>query len=192
MLRVMTSKPDFRGLLNERNPNLAGASLLGACPEVLAAASQGALDRQITARNVVGLAGGSFCVARYNLRHYTMMAKPDVAGEIQSLKDDLLVTDDAAPLSLTAAVAIRSAQDGDYVAVGGVVKEVHLEGLIPRFAILSKGALPFVALGPLPSEPKEHTLLNHVLMRFDVLPEWVHHKYFFLPLKRTPESSTDT
>jgi hypothetical protein len=129
-------------------------------------------------------------VARYDLRHYTMVAKPDVANAIQSLKADLLVSDETAPLSLAAAAAIRSAEQGDYAAVGGVIKGVHLEGLIPRLAVLSEGALPFVALGPLPDEPREDRLLNHVLMRFDILPDWVHHRYFFLQVNRAADSST--
>ncbi len=189
MLRLVTSKADFKGLIQERNPNLNGASLIGSCPEVLSVASQGAIDQQITVGNVVGLAGTTFSVARYNLRHYAMVAKPDIANEIQSLKSDLFATDAAAPLSLPAAAAIHSAEQGDYVAVGGAVKGIHLEGLIPRFAVLSEAASPFVALGPLPGEPDDDRLLSHVLMRFDVLPKWAQHKYFFIQLDH-PTAST--
>lgn len=190
MLRVTTSKPDFRGLLNEKTPILNSAALIGSCPVVLSVASPGVLDQRVTAHNVVGLSGGTLCVARYNSRHYTMVAKPNVTNEIQSLKEDLLITDEMPPLSLAAATAIRSGEQGDYVAVGGVVKGVHLEGLIPRFAVLSEGALPFVALGPMPAEPREDALLSHVLMRFDVLPSWVHHKYFFLQVNGAGNSGT--
>lgn len=179
MLRVTKSGVDYQGLLDERNPNLVGACLRASCPEVMSVASKGVLDRKFAVNNVVGLAGGTFGVARYNLRHYTMVARPDVAAEILSLKKDLLIIDEMAPLSLAAAAAVRSAEQGDYAAVGGTAKGVYLEGLIPRFAALSEGALPFVALGPLPVEPKEDRLLNHVLMRFELLPDWVHHKYFF-------------
>jgi hypothetical protein len=88
-------------------------------------------------------------------------------------------------------VAIASAERGDFVAVGGTVKGLHVEGLIPRLATLRPEDLPLVPLGPLPAEAAPpHQLLSQVLVRFDVLPAWVRHKYFFTSIPPTPAAKS--
>jgi hypothetical protein len=130
-------------------------------------------------RDVAGLPGGKLGVARYDARHYSMVAAYRAADEIQRLRQDLLVTEQLPPLTLGAAMAIDSAERGDFFAVGGTVRGIYLEGLIPRFATLPEGGLSMLALGPLPVEPKHEGLLNHVVMRLEVAPSWVSHRYFF-------------
>jgi hypothetical protein len=76
-----------------------------------------------------------------------------------------------------------SAQQGNYLAAGGVVTDVYLEGLIPRFATLKDAQAPLVGLGILPRESESpDQLLSQVVVRFDVRPSWVHHTHFFADL----------
>jgi hypothetical protein len=49
-------------------------------------------------------------------------------------------------LSLESVVAIAAAERGDFVAVGGTVTGLHVEGLIPRLATLRPEDLPLVPL----------------------------------------------
>ena len=79
-------------------------------------------------------------------------------------------------------MAVASAQQGNYVAVGGVVTDVFLEGLIPRFVTLKDAQAPLIALGSLPPEGAADQSLSQVLVRFDVRPSWVRHAYFFSDL----------
>ena len=161
----------------------AGALLMASCPEVIATASQRALEQPILVRDIVGLGNGKIGVARYSARHYATLPLPDVSAELTKLQQDLMITAQTPALSLESATAIDSAQRGNYVAAGGAVKDFYLEGLIPRFAALRSAAQQVVALGPLPVE-KVHQVgfIDHVLVRFELAPAWVHHKYFFLPL----------
>lgn len=179
MKQATVSRQEFRGLLDATTPLLENARLIGSVPEVMPVAIREMMDKQVLVRDVVGLPGGALGVARYKSRHYSMVSAYSAADEIQRLKQDLLVTEQLPPLTLAAAAAIDSAGRGDYVAVGGLVRGVHIEGLIPRFAVLPEGGVVMVALGPLPKEPSDNLLLAHVLMRLNVVPTWVAHRYFF-------------
>ncbi len=125
-------------------------------------------------------------MARYSTRHYATLPLPDVSAEAARLRQDLLVTAQQPTLSLESAAAIDAAQHGNFVAAGGAVKGFYLEGLIPRFAALRPEAQQMVTLGPLPAEVTPNAFINHVLVRLDVAPAWVQHKYFFLPLAAAP------
>ncbi len=179
LLKSLGSRQGVRGLLDEKQPNLRLARLIGSVPEIMPVATQETLDKQVLVRNVVGLPGGKIGIARYDARHYSTVAAYRATDEIQRLKQDLLITEQLPPLTLRAAIAVDSAERGDFVAVGGVVRGIHLEGLIPRFATLPEGGLSMLALGPLPVEPKQEALLNHVLVRLDVAPSWINHRFFF-------------
>lgn len=190
LLQAIAGKGDVKGLLTPQEPKLGEAQLFASCPEVLPDAASRLVGQKVLVSAVVGLPGGKFCASRYQQRHYAMLPRPDVAQEIQRLKQDLLVSDQEPPLTLDAAVAITSAQQGDFVLVGGEVKDLYLEGLIPRFAKLPEAASPLVTLGTIPSEPPAERLLSHVLVRLNVTPSWVKHRYFFLELKRPPASGS--
>jgi hypothetical protein len=182
MLQAMNSREGFDGLLARDNPKIGEAHLIGSCPEVLAGAAPKIVSQQVLVDNAVGLPGGKYCVTPYQQRHYAMLPRLPFDREIETLKQELLISEQGPPLTLQAAVAIDSAQQGTLLTVGGVVKDVFLEGLIPRFAKLPEAAAPLVPLGPLPDEPPTDRLLNHVLVRLNVTPSWVRHRYFFVDL----------
>jgi hypothetical protein len=93
-----------------------------------------------------------------------------------------LVSEQTPPLSLEAAVAVASAQQGDFEAAGGAIQAVYLEGLIPRLAVLPPAASPMVRLGDLPDASNQGISLPHVLVRLQLTPAWVSHRYFFVEL----------
>jgi hypothetical protein len=151
----------------------------------MAVAGKQLAGRKVAVSDVVTLVGGRYGVARYEQRHYAMTIPTKLQEQIDALRNDLLVTEQAPPLTLAAAAAVKSAERGDCVGIGGTVHSVRLEGVIPRFAVLPEAALPFVTLNKLPDESKSKVgSLRHVLMRFDVAnAEWVRHRYFFAELE---------
>ncbi len=192
LLQATASKEGYQGLLALSEPKLGEAQLLSSCPEVLLGAAPKLVGQKMLIQHTVGLPEGKFCVSRYQQRHYAMLPRPDVAQEIQKLRQDLLISELGPPLTLDAAVAVTSAQQGDYVLVGGEVKSIYLEGLIPRFAKLPEAAAPIIALGTMPSEPPAERLLSHVLVRLSITPSWVNHRYFFVELSQpTVPASTN-
>lgn len=151
MQQATVSRDGFRGLLDATTPILDNARLIGSVP----VAVPEMMDKQVLVRDVVGLPGGTLGVARYRSRHYSMVSAYPAADEIQRLKEDLMVTEQLPPLTLPAAIAIDSAERGHYVAAGGVVRGIHIEGLISRLAVLPEGGVVMVAMGPLPTEPTD-------------------------------------
>ena len=176
------SEGDFRGLFISSDTAPNRAVLTASCPQVIPTARQRALEQPILVRDLAGLTGGKLAVARYHDRHYATLPLPDAAAELTRLQQELLVTAQQPAMTLEAALALDSAQRGNYVAAGGVIKGLHLEGLIPRFAALRPEAQYLVALGPLPVEVPPLGFISHVLVRLDVAPAWVQHRYFFLPV----------
>lgn len=192
MLKFFVNGGEFRGLLNPNDRDPSCTILMASCPDVIQTTMPRALEQPVVVTDIVGLSGGKMGVARYGNRHYATMPLPDVSGELVKLQQELLITAQQPALSLESAVAVDSAQRGNYVAAGGALKCFYLEGLIPRFAALRPEAQQLVALGPLPVErPHQVGFIDHVLVRFDIAPAWVHHKYFFLPLGEAPAPSTN-
>lgn len=186
LVKFFLADGEYRGLVSESTADFNRALLAGSCPEVIPTASKRALEQPVLVKDIVGLSGGKLGVARYNTRHYATLPLPDVSTEAARLQQDLLVTAQQPALSLESAAAIDAAQHGNFVAAGGAVKGFFLEGLIPRFAALRPEAQQMVALGRLPAEVTPNAFINHVLVRLDVAPAWVQHKYFFLPLAAAP------
>jgi hypothetical protein len=182
VLESAKSEANFSGLFEMREPVPREAQLIGTAPAVMAVLQQRVFDKPVWVRDVTGLPNKKFGIAKYYNRTYATAAWPNVAEAITKLKGELLVTAQAPPLSLLATTAIASAENGDFVEVGGLVKGLYLEGVVPRFAAFPESAWSLTALGPLPEEPQPAKLLNHVIIRCDLLPQWVHHRYFFTDL----------
>jgi hypothetical protein len=188
LLDAFTSKGEFYGLFAATEAASNQATLLTtSCPQVILATQERILDKPLLLNNLVGLKGGKLAVARYRARHYATLPLPDVDAEITRLNQELLVTAQQPALTLDTTAALASARRGDYARVGGAVKNFHLEGLIPRFATLRPEIQQLVPLGPLPDEAEPTAFVSHVLVRWDVEPDWVQHRYFFAELPR-PEA----
>jgi hypothetical protein len=100
----------------------------------------------------------------------------DIDSEILSLEKDLLVTSQSPPLSLAATQAIATAKQGKYSAVGGSASTVKIEAFGIRFAKLPDAMNAIVPIAQLPTTNGE---LGNMLMRVNLNPTWVQHRYFF-------------
>lgn len=100
----------------------------------------------------------------------------DIKAEILSLEKDLLVTSQTPPLTLAAAQAIATAKQGKYLAVGGSASTVKIEAFGVRFAKLPDA---MDAIVPTPQIPSTNGELGNMLLRVNLNPTWVQHRYFF-------------
>ena len=114
------------------------------------------------------------------------LVEANLAEAIESLKRDLMVSDNTPPLSLQAMIAVKTAERGDFRAVGGAINGMYLESLMTRFAALPQAAGVIIPLGVIPREPIGSNAISHLLMRYDIAPHWLQHDYFFLEILSEP------
>ncbi|MCL4201558.1 MAG: hypothetical protein KJ000_03635 [Pirellulaceae bacterium] len=179
------SRDGYRGLVVPQQVGFEEARLFGHCPEALIGARDQIVGRTLQVGDIAALSGVPMGVAKYAQRHYATLPAPVLTEAIDSLQQDLLVSDQTPPLSLAATVAIASARQGDYLAAGGTVQAVYIEGLVPRFAVLPPAALPMTRLGALESIKNEGAILPHVLVRLQLVPSWIRHRYFFAEIPQS-------
>ena len=129
-------------------------------------------------------------IARYHVRSYANIPAPlDLATETDMLKFDLMVDENLPAISILTAVAIDSAERGDFAAIGGTIRSQTLESLMTRFAALPTAASVISPLGIIPQESSDFGNRNQVLMRFDLTPSWGQHDFFFVEF--APEPPTE-
>lgn len=190
---AVRSRSAWKGLLPVTGAGPQATELLGPAATVMRSASKELLGVNVLLVDLVGsVPSPAVANSRYRFRTiaYTYPVESDrVASEIAALRKELWAEGGSAPLTLEAAVALATAERGDFAAVGGAIAEFYLEPLIVRLAALTDNVWTYVALGPLPSEPEEIDLVRHVLMRFRVEPAWVQHPCFFVEL--TPSTQRD-
>ena len=95
---------------------------------------------------------------------------------IESLERDLQIDQQHPPLTLDAALAVALSRVGDYESVGGIINEVTLEGAVSRFAKFPVAAGCLIPLGEI---QLGRDSLSDLVLRLDVEPKWLQHKYFF-------------
>lgn len=136
---------------------------------------------------LVDIIGGTSNMSwsRYDSRSYSRVAlpKPVVDAEIAALRSDLMVKEGAPLLTLEAETAIVTAQRGDFVSVVGKVRNMYIEPLIWRYATIPPTLQTFLPLGPLPLENQSTApWRSQIVVRFDVMPQWLQNKYYFVEL----------
>lgn len=178
------SEGAYIGLFTREGHEQGRPKLLECAPKVLPHAAKKLLGSRARSGDVLRITPTHrAAIARYQSRTYANVpAELDTAAEVDLLKFDLQVTDQLPALTLTSAVAVNSAERGDYVSVGGQIAGTHLEAMITRFAKLPTAASILVPLGELATEGKIASMLPQVLLRFDLQPEWVQHRHFFVQL----------
>jgi len=181
MFEATKAQAGYLGLYPQQQADIQRPQLLASAPKVLRPAVEKLIGSKATAFDTVRVTPtGKAAIARYRARTYANApAGLDLAAEVDALKADLLVTEEAPPLTLATAVAIHSAERGDLAAMGGEIVGVHLEALITRFATLPAAASVLVPLGELPTEPGT-ALLAQMMMRFDLESSWAQHDQFFV------------
>ncbi len=117
--------------------------------------------------------------------------------DIADLKVALLIDDEHNAISLAGMDAISSAEMQDYISMGGVIQQVHLEALLTRFIAFPDAAMTLVPLGGLPQGTANLAPLEQTCWRLDIVPQWAHHRYFTVhsgnskPLERKPEQTSN-
>jgi len=189
--KATTSTNVYRGLYPIQNPEIHDARMLGSAPEILAPALKELMGKTGTVSDFVRLSPtGKMYIGRYQSRTYATMlieaelTETELAAALESLKRDLMVTDNTPPLSLQAMIAVKTAERGDFRAVGGAINGMYLESLMTRFAALPQAAGVIIPLGEIPREPIGSNAISHLLMRYEIAPHWLQHDYFFLEFLR--------
>ena len=99
---------------------------------------------------------------------------------VDSLVGDLFVGNDQPPLSIAAAHALVTAQNNVFELTGGAIENLHVEAMTSRFGKLTTEMGAFYPLADLPTDKVK---LSDTLIRIDLKPDWVQHKYFFAKVK---------
>lgn len=174
----------YTGLFSEQHAGEQQAQLLTNAPDIMPVAKDRLMNQKVTVRDVVRIAPDSkSAIARYSQRTYANLPAPfDLSADIASLKLDLLVSEQAPPLTLATMTAVVTAERGDLRSVGGAISGMHLEGVVTRFATLPASAAVLTPLGQLPTEKFDGGYLRNMLMRFELTPQWACHDYFFVNL----------
>ncbi|MFO0906267.1 MAG: hypothetical protein U0939_24890 [Pirellulales bacterium] len=184
------TKVNYLGLFDAAQPDFEDPRLMQSAPDVLLPAIEQVVGQKATVPSVRAVGTGKNAVSVLNSRTYATLrgVRTAVGPAVEALKADLFVSDAAGPLTLVAASALATAEAGDWDWCGGTLTQVHLEGYVTRLMTLPDAAWPLVPLGAVavsaaradaPSSP----LLSKSVVRFDVAPEWVQHRYF---LAETP------
>lgn len=126
--------------------------------------------------------------------HYANVAMSlSVEKELADLKHALLIDEGHSALSLAGMDAISSAEMQDYLSIGGVIQRVQLEALLTRFISFPDPAIALVPLGGLPQPTSNLAPLEQTCWRLDIVPQWVHHRYFTVrSIETKPQESTIT
>ena len=118
------------------------------------------------------------CKGRLKVYFFGEAAKVQVPpAEIDDLKADLLISPAAPALTLDAAIAVVTAEQGFFAAIGGSVNSVEVDSRLGRIinleddAILPAGSL----LGERSDEP-----LKDLIWRITLTPTWAQHTQFFI------------
>lgn len=183
VLEATRSQQEYIGLFSARGEEAGRPHLLACAPRVLAPALQKLVGARAHTSDVMRVSPTSRAsIARYEARTFaTLSSASDIAAEMDLLKYDLLVNDQAPPLTLTSAISVDSAERGAFAASGGTIAGVHLEALITRFASIKPVTSILVPLGELPVDTGSN-LLSQTVMRFELEPSWVQHEHFFVEL----------
>jgi len=180
---AMTAGPTSRGLYLKGIHAATAATLLAPASKIMAVNGAQLVDQKVRVNHVARISPDSRSSAAQltNRTYATVAALPPIAREVERLKRDLLVDDAHRPLDTTSSIAIRSAELGDYVSVGGNVVSAQLESMIARFAKLPPAASSIIPAGDVVSLATESDPISQMLVRVDVMPVWVHHPLFVAP-----------
>lgn len=103
--------------------------------------------------------------------------------EIDALKSDLLVTAGQRPLTLTAELALVTAERGDWEEVGGQVGSLLCQAAVPTMIAAdgnSWGTYPLNRFWIVPDSLVWTEAGRWVWLRCELKPHWIQHKYFCL------------
>lgn len=101
-------------------------------------------------------------------------------SQLAMLRRMLLVTPSHPAITMEAASAISSAEDLDYLNVGGIVEDVHLESLLTRFITMPDVASILIPLGDSARLTTIAFPRQQLCWRLTIKPKWAHNEYFMV------------
>lgn len=169
------------GLFDPQPVSTAAATLTTTAGEALSAGAPKIVGQKVMLEEITALPGSREAgIARFRDRLYGRVTLLRGEKEQEALLRELQISDTQPALCLRAAQAARSAERGDVVAAGGMVSGVFLEGQVTRFATLPESAALLLPLGTLPPDHSQLNQLEQMVLRLDVAPAWVQHRYFLV------------
>jgi len=184
-----TSKKAEETLLPTMAINRSGETAVLSGPGPVAATYIGELlrNKDVHASSMISARDGSGHTTSLEQTSVYARSMPiDFSPAVANLRSALLVTGDALPLTLEAAVALETASRGDHMTVGGKITDIVIEGLTGRLANVSAADWGMVRLGKVRAYNKFTTLddrfLPFVVVRAELEPKWWRHKYFYFEL----------
>ncbi len=138
------------------------------------------VNAPVTAESAIRLTPTSrTIVTPIQVQCYVSSSVPEPSeAQLADLRTSLVVSDTHGPLSLAAADAISSAELRDFVAIGGLIREIHLESLVTRFATIPDVASALIPLGESAAMPQLAFPRMQTCWRLNIDPQWAHHEYF--------------
>ena len=180
--------PQWIGLLPADAASIRISAMLNAAPLIVPRIAGEMIQQKVRSGDFSG--DRQAASGRLEHRCYVELTIPQSANlqrAIDRLKADLRTDSTQPPLTIEAAVQIARAENSGYVQAGGRIVHLELQPLLPTFADLSSlSRTPFLRLGEMPDESEQIDLRSHVLTRFELIPDWVHHDGFFVELETAP------
>ncbi|MGB7343744.1 MAG: hypothetical protein WBD20_06005 [Pirellulaceae bacterium] len=187
-----SNKPKMYGSPSSRKRKLVTPTFATGASWKVADASEFIVGRRVSEQDTLRLYEGSLtALVRHHGVHYSNVAiGMPVEREMEDLKVCLLVNSDHRPLNIDAANAISSAQMQDFLEVGGVIRQLHLEAAVTRFISLPNVAYQIAPLGSLPSIADDLPAVEQACWRLDIEPHWIRHPYFTVAIEsKLPKSN---
>jgi len=183
-----TADAECRGLYPENRPPTILATLFEQASKIMMLRGPRLIDQQVRMDGVwrssanIPVAAASLSTRTYG----TVAVASTIDAAITQLKDDLLVDSMYRPLTLDAAIAIRTAETGNFETIGGKIAAAQLESMVTRFASLPDAAAAIIPCGATVKLEGEGDVLSQMVMRLDIMPQWVHHRLFTVPVMSVP------
>ncbi|MDG2219985.1 MAG: hypothetical protein P8L85_01305 [Rubripirellula sp.] len=171
--------PNFASRFNGEKV-VAGTSIFEPANWMVKRASSHLVGKQVSEQTVLRLSPTSkTAVVPFDSQHFANVpADMLIDSEFADLKQALLVDDQYEPLTYESADAISAAEMNDFLAIGGIIEQVHLESVVTRFAALPDLASPLVPLGKSPNLSEGESPRASVCWRLDIQPVWASQRFF--------------
>lgn len=176
--------PELAGQMQAVESNLAKkwAEMHTSTPALVEQMSAALLGKPASIDNVAPGADAT-STSRYAERLIAHTSGKLPPAALAALDEDLLVTATLPPLTLAAALARRTAEQGYFVAAGGEVTGVQVDSVLGSFANLAdanlSNAAPQFAWGSLPVEERMERPTHELLWSATLTPQWLQHEYVF-------------
>lgn len=178
---VLVRSAQLKGGIYTDEDNLL-PKLQAAIPETVPTVSDKLVGKSVFVEDAIRLdTESTVWMSRIKDNFYS---KVDLSSFIQSpavaeLAKDLVANSEA-PLTIDAQAALSSAKQGYYVKAGGTIESFAAEGALARLAALPSVASNLVELGTTLPPIEKIRPDSALILRLEIKPTWVHHRYFFL------------